>query len=261
MAEVEDYVDFGGSRMHSSEARLNEASPRNRNMEIAREVAMAADQVASLTVTSRADFLQAIEFVRHIKLKRLKLEKELGPAVSQAHQTHKSLVALRRQYDDVLAVAERTLKETACEWVNGEKEKVEFEATQREAAAVETATAVRQAQADELRASGDAKGADALLAQPLGPLPPVVRRQTVPVLDGVSFPSKWGAVVTDLPALIAYCAANPQWAKVLQPNQKELGKLVRALHGNMEFPGVTVTEDTTMSVSVTKDGTGDIWDQ
>jgi hypothetical protein len=36
---------------------------------------------------------------------------------------------------------------------------------------------------------------------------------------------------------------------------------VTSTPGNMEFPGVEVTEDTTMSVSVTKDGTGDIWDQ
>jgi hypothetical protein len=239
--------------------RLDESSPRN--LEIARDVQVTSDQVASLTIHSRQDFLQAIEFVRHVKLKRLKIEKELGPAVSHAHQAHKNLVALRRRYDDVLAGAEREIKASACAWVDAEKHRVELEATRQEVSAEATATAIRQAQADELRSNGSAKEADALLGEPLGPLPPVVRRQTVPVLDGVSFPSKWAAVVTDLPALIAYCAANPQWAKVLQPNQKELGKLVRALRGNMEFPGVEVTEDTTMSVSVTKDGTGDIWDQ
>ena len=229
---------------------LGESSPRG--LEI-------ADEVAALTITSRADFLQAIEFVRHVKLKRLRIEKELGPAISNAYKAHKSLVGLRRSYDSVLAEAEHALKGSACEWVAAETHREELEAKDREAAGLATAAAMRQAKAEELRSVGDAKGADALLGQPLGPLPPVVRRPNIPAVEGVSFSSKWGAVVTDFAKLVDYCSANPQWNKLLQSNQKEITKLVRALHGNMEFPGIEVTEGTRMSVSTSKDGT--VWDQ
>ena len=84
-------------------------------------------------------------------------------------------------------------------------------------------------------------------------------RPNIPAVEGVSFSSKWEAVVTDFPKLVDYCSANPQWNKLLQSNQTEITKLVRALRGNMEFPGIEVTEGTRMSVSASKDGT--VWDQ
>ena len=146
------------------------------------------------------------------------------------------------------------------EWVTTQDRAAAAEAEAQRQAMETTAKAMRLEQASILRSNGDAKGADAVMSEPLI-APPVVQRRAVPEVEGISYRKKWAAEVTDLPALIAHCAAHPQWVKVLAPNHKELNRLVQALRGNLELPGVVVSEDTVPVVSATKDETGDIWDR
>jgi len=223
------------------------------------EVALAVKQVSSVVITSTHDYVQAVEFLRQIKSNRRRIQEELRPSIAQAHRTHKELVALRRRHDDQLAEAELVLKRVVTEWVTTQDNAAAANAEAQRQAMEATAKASRLEQAERLRSNGDAKGADALMNEPLV-LPPVVQRQAVPEVEGISYRKKWGGKVTDLPALIAYCAEHPQWVKVLAPNHKEINRLAQALRGNLDLPGVVVTEDTVPAVSATKDETGDIWD-
>ena len=236
------------------------ADPEGVARSIDHGVVLAVQQAPSVVITSADDYVQAVEFLRQIKSHRRKVQHELGPSIAQAHRTHKELVALRRRHDDQLAGAELVLKRVVTEWVTTQDRAAAAEAEAQRQAMETTAKAMRLEQASILRSNGDAKGADAVMSEPLI-APPVVQRRAVPEVEGISYRKKWAAEVTDLPALIAHCAAHPQWVKVLAPNHKELNRLVQALRGNLELPGVVVSEDTVPVVSATKDETGDIWDR
>ena len=149
------------------------------------EVALAVKQVSSVVITSTHDYVQAVEFLRQIKSNRRRIQEELRPSIAHAHRTHKELVALRRRHDDQLAEAELVLKRVVTEWVTTQDNAAAANAEAQRQAMEATAKASRLEQAERLRSNGDAKGADALMNEPLV-LPPVVQRQAVPEVEGIA---------------------------------------------------------------------------
>lgn len=223
--------------------------------EVKAESLSLSDQAQAMTVQSRADYVRGAHLLQLLKGMRKRVADEFGEMVSQAHKAHRAAVAVRKKIDTPLADGEQHLKTLLAGFMSEAKHLGEADHTSRLETATALAEVARKSRADDLRASGDVRGADAVMAGPLI-VPPVVRREVVPDINGISYRTRWAATVTDMGALVGACVANPEWLRLLKVNQTELDKLAKALRNNLDVPGVSVTERKEVAVTATE---GDEW--
>lgn len=217
-------------------------------VEVKHEAETLSEQCCEIAVESRADYIRGAYLLTCVKAVRKSIAARYGDMVSQAYKSHRAAVAVRRSVDDPLATGESRVKDLMRAFRSSMKEAGESDHKAR----IETATALaeiaRTDRAEALRAEGDARGADAVMAGPLV-VAPVPRRDDVPEIDGITYRPRWKAIVHDKAALVGACITNPEWLRLISVNQKELDKLARALRSNLDVPGVSVSEDEDLAVS------------
>lgn len=221
-------------------------------------------ELDALTVTDANSFVIAGEALKTIADYIREVEAVLGPIVAAAHHAHKvavdrreALIAPARMLKHRLGLrvaawedAERERARVAAEAAHRERERLEREA--REQAEAEQRRLQREAEdvrlheAAALETRGDHEGAARLIAAPVAapvvtpapiflPPPPV----STPKVEGVSFRSTWKWRLTDEARL-------PR--QYLQPNEKAIAAVVRAMGPKALIPGVEVYEERSTSV-------------
>jgi hypothetical protein len=123
-------------------------------------------------------------------------------------------------------------------------EKLRKEAEEAAAAGRADQAAKLQVQAQARIDAGIAK-AEALAEQSANVIAaPVVLTTAAPSkVSGISSRKVWKAEVFDMPALIKYVAANPQFANLLEPNMTAITALAKSLKAQMTVDGVRAYED------------------
>ena len=99
-----------------------------------------------------------------------------------------------------------------------------------------------------LRAEGSVAEADALACAPL-PVPTVTAPPVAPPVEGVKRTRTWKARVVDREVFLQACASTPRWHGLVQPDQRALDKLARALQENLDVPGVEARAVSGLTIS------------
>lgn len=183
------------------------------------------ERAKALTVTDRASCERAGEILETIKALRGEVESVFAPVVSKAFEAHKAAVAARKQVEGPLIEAEAYLRGQVSGFLTLEQGRAEAER--------EALEANREAEIRRLEAAGDIAGADALrfAPRPETSAPPAVKSRT-----------NWSWEVTDLAAVVRAVADGKAPSSILTIESKALGAIVRASRGEVDIPGIKVTQ-------------------
>lgn len=196
-------------------------------------------------VTDQESLDQAGVLLQSIKAARKRIEETLGPIIKKAHETHGSLVSLRKQLEEPFEKAERMVKVELVNYTEKERERIATEQRQKEEAARKAAEDERLARAQQLQNQGRQAEAEAELDTPVVVETPVV---AAPRASGVSVGGRWKARVDSPLALIKFVAEHPEYVNLVQANETALNDLARAQQAAMAIPGVTAFREATASV-------------
>jgi len=148
---------------------------------------------------------------------RERLRKEAEEAAAEAARIEAIAAAERKKIEEEAAAA-------AAAGDAAEAERLQ------EAAAISKTESIIAAEQAAAEAAAARAVASIIMAPTVAPMTPKTK--------GIATVEKWKARVTDKAALIAYVAANPQYAELLTVNESALNAQARSLKGNLQIPGV-----------------------
>jgi hypothetical protein len=192
---------------------------------------------AKIKVTDQSSLNSAERFRADIKNLMEQVRGSFRPQISQADKLHKSLIKEEKKFLDPLEEAERIVNRQAiAPYLAAEREKKE--AAERARAEAESrvreeaAKAVAKAQAAV--ANGDQAKADKLMDKAFAKVDEI--RNAAPIVPdapdtGLSLRREWKFSVMDAALLPA---------EYLMPDEKKIGRIVRASEGKLQIPGVKV---------------------
>lgn len=205
------------------------------------------DQARALSIENDEQYQAAALFLRECCKAVLKRADEIfDPIIASAHATHKEAVAQKRAVTAPIEEAERIVKDRIAGYLR-EQDRKRLEAQRvAEEAARKLAEEEALLKAEALQNAGRTVEADAVLEQPLAPLPVIVSAPP-PRAEGVARRTNYRAVVTDMKALVKHVAAHPEHSNLLLPNGPALNQLAKSLKGDLSIPGVRVMTDDVIS--------------
>lgn len=186
----------------------------------------------SLVIETPADYVGAAAMFKSLKIVEERIHEKTDEPVSLAHRTHKSIKELQNALLKPVEAARRLVKRKMgnYDFEQERKRREEEERLRREAE--KRAEDERLVEAERLEARGDSATAEALLAAPIPPPPPVCLPTGTPKVSGVSFRKDWDVVVVN-EALV------PPEYKVT--DLKIVKAKVKRMQGNVEIPGIRIT--------------------
>ena len=193
------------------------------------------------------------------------IDESCGPVVSAAHAARKAATKQRNDLKAPLLEAEKILKAKVGDYLDEQERLRRIEAQRiedeqrklREAAekkARDEAEAEKLRVAEELEEAGHSEAADAVLDSPVKVdvpdielPPPPIQAPAPQKVQGMSSSVQWGAEVEDLLALVKAVAAGDAPLNLINVDQSKLIAQVRALDGQVNYPGVRVTKKRTVA--------------
>ena len=122
-----------------------------------------------------------------------------------------------------------------------EAERLRLEAEQRKLLEKEKEKMERKAERAEVK--GDQTTADAMRsAARVMPTAPIINNAP-PKVSGLTTRANWGYRIDDREGLIKWLIDTPEYHYLLDVNEKELGKLVKAMKDHTNIKHVTVSND------------------
>ena len=181
----------------------------------------------ALAVTSAEDAEHATAIIRDLKFKRERWLALVEPVVKGANEAWKKAVAMRDSIAKPLDEAERYVKGLVGSYMDEqERQRREAEAA-AQAEAQRLADEQRQREIEILQAAGEQEAAEAVAAAPV--VAPVVVAAPVVKPAGMSTVENWKFRLID-PTLIP--------REYLSVDEVKLGRIVRALKGSTNIPGL-----------------------
>ena len=200
-------------------------------------------EAEALTITSQAEYEAAAAFLtQRIKPTLKAIEASCKPVVAAANAVHKAATKQRADLEAPLKEAERVVKGKLGEYT-AEQQRIRQEEIRRQEEKRQREAEEEQLQrAAEAEAAGDTAKADAVLEEPTPepsmpappPPPPPAKAK------GISTRAVWQAEVVDMSKLVEAVAAGTVPVSVLKVDQSKLLQQVRALDGQVNYPGVRV---------------------
>lgn len=217
----------------------------------ARNVAAEAERDASeyvvlakaLPVSSQEDYEAAGEELKAIKTKIKDLESKRLAITNPFMEKKRQVDALFRAPLALLAQAESSLKEKMSAYFSEVEKKRKAEEAERRAEAARLAREAAKAEANGQEGKATRKLAEAVAV--VNSLLP----STAPSASGVSHSSIWDFEVVDFLALVKAVAAGKAPICLLQPNDTEIRKKVRALGEEHSMPGVVAFKKSVVRAS------------
>lgn len=203
-----------------------------------RKATSSLEYVKSLVITNNTECEIAIEYEKGLSALIKEIDTTFDPHISAAFNAHRSLVAEKKKHAEPVEEAKRLIKSKRIIYVD------EQERIRKELEAKLQAEARKQAEEAQLRdaiiaeAEGRAIEAEAILNE--STLCPVVSiaNSTPKAGVGGAIREIWSAEVYDLGALVSAIQQGVASIGLIEPNQTALNQLARALHENMNVPGV-----------------------
>ena len=196
--------------------------------------------VESAVVTNETEAMALDAYLtKQVNARKKAIEEWFAPIKGNAHRAWKAL-CLRE--GEALAGLKRALEAGNAKISAWRKEeRIRREALQAEIAKRAQADAEKQALAvaQEIKETEGPEAAAEFLTLPVETVTPVVSVEP-PKLPGTSSREYWSGEVTDLHALIRWCAEAPiERAKYLEPAQARLNEEATRFKSELAIPGVT----------------------
>lgn len=243
--------------------------------EIQTETSSLITQAQAAAVKSDAQYEQAGALLVAIRKVRKSIADTFDPIQKKAHAAWQEVIAQRKRHDEPLEGAERQLSRLMGTYqaeVEAERQRL----AKVEAARLEQEKRDAQKKADDERAAqlkldddarlahalaleAEGKNAEAnrvlnappppfLFPAPLAPTARTVYMPAAPKAAGISFRENWKARVVDLQLLVTACANGHQPLTMVEPNQKALDGIAKALKAEGRIPGVEFYSEPVSSV-------------
>ncbi len=229
----------------------------------------ALSMVESMVIDSHETYELAADELKAIKSKAKKLEDDRTSITGPINKALKAVNDLFRAPSDYLAQAEKIIKGKMIAYtteqeriaaearraaeaaIKAEQERIAREVAEKEAAAAAEAAKLlaqgNEEKAAEVQAQAAIEAASLSTTAAVMTAPAVA--EPVAKVSGVSMRTVWKAEVTDKMALIAFVAANPQFANLLDANTSALNQMAKAMKDAMQIGGVRVYEDKQLASS------------
>lgn len=195
------------------------------------------DQARAIVVRDQATLDAANEFLHVIDALQGKINDSFNPQISQAHKLHKSLLAEKARLSDPLESAKRLVSHKASDFID-EQERARKEAERKRLEAEEKARVIADKaveKADKLGVSGKDKAAALVVNEAhekvneiLGAAPEVPDKLDT---SGLSIREDWKFSIVDASLI------PREW---LIPDEKKIGRIVRACKEQTDIPGIRV---------------------
>jgi len=197
----------------------------------------------AIVVSDDASFEQAGAFLKDVKRRENGWTEFFEPLLRQAVDTHKAILARKKEVFSPLEKAEGIVKGKV----------VRYNLEQAEIAA----RIQREQEAAARKAEEDRRLADAAAAVEAGipeeavmetfdaPIVPmsVAPAPPPPKVAGLSFATSYKAEMTSLHELVKFVAANPSHLNLLLPNMTALHSMAKAQKEGLSLPGIRVVKE------------------
>jgi len=213
---------------------------------IEKKVMALSTEANQITVASQPEYETAGSFLRTMKSLRDEIGETFDPVVDSAHRAHKQAVAARKKHLDPVELAERIVKRKMADYA-AEVDRARQAEQQRLAAEQRRILEDRRIQeAEEAAMGGDPHMVDVILSEPIDVIPPEPSIEK-PTSSGISYSDRWSGETTDLMELARYVVQNPQFIRLLAPNDVAINEMARALKENLKIPGIRARCEKIMS--------------
>jgi len=213
--------------------------------ELASKAAEWPAKARSLTIASPEQYSQAGALLTGVKALLKEIDASCSPVIKAALAAHRAALTQKKQLEAPLLEAEELIKRLMGEYLRAEQFRRQQEHERRIDEMVEQARAQRAQQVQALEASGDSALAQAVATAPL-PIQPTLE-EPAPTAAGIAVRKIYRAEVTDFAVLVRSVHEGRCPLKVLKPDQAVLNTFARAMGENLNWPGVTVHEDVSIS--------------
>lgn len=233
------------------------STPHQPTKELEQRALEIPERILDIRIIDQMSYNEAAELLKATKALRDEAESHHRLIIKSAHTTHKLACDALNRIDKPLETAEAVIKRKLSDWDDIQQmiarriaRQAQEAAAKRQAEEVEAELLMLEAQAAERPQDAPAIAAEvkqiiqeAAAAPVIAPAP--VR--TYMPAAGLTPTKKFVATVTNMPALLAYCAANPLYASLLQVNQPALNALLKAHGERLSIPGITVTSSSSVT--------------
>ena len=207
---------------------------------VQKEILTLGDQVQFILVVDQQSFDYATDLMNSVvKRLRRQIAEHHDPLIKSAYDNWKLNIAAKKNLDDPLNNAERTLKGKIGAWLQ-EQERIRVEVQRAiEAEAQRKAEEEQLARAEALEAQGaDQAAVTAELDHPVVVEQVAVAAPTFEKRSDVGIVKTWSAEVQDFASLVKAAAQNPQLLGYLLANQPALNASARMQKELFMVPGV-----------------------
>lgn len=203
-----------------------------------KEIAPLTARIVDMTIKTTDAYSSATELLVDLKASRKRIDAAFDPSIKAAFDSHKTAVALKKQFTEKLDWAERQIKSAM----------ITFQMEQRRIAAAkeeELRAKLRKESEDEqieaaaeMEREGDKAGAEELLDRPVV-TPAVIVAPDIPQADGVTMKKVWKFRIENAGIL-------PR--EYMMPDEKKIGQVVRAMKGETLIAGVVAYAEDSVAV-------------
>jgi len=206
--------------------------------EIEQRIEIQARSTRSILIHDSDSYGTAAARLVDIKGVRKQVDEMFDPAVKAAYESHRKMVALKRQFTDRLDTVERDLKGRMISYQNEQKRIADERESQLRESLRKKEEEEKLATAIRLEETGDKEGADAVMQEEVV-VPSVIVQPDIPQTDGISTRKVWKFRIVD-------AAKIP--AQFLCVDEKKLGAYARSMRETAAVPGVEFYAEETMAV-------------
>jgi len=210
------------------------------------------ERARSLVIDSPEGYSYAAQLLTGIKALLKEIEVSCGPVVKAALDAHRAALKQRRQLEDPLLNAEKTIKTMMAEYFRNQAAKRREDHEKKLQAWLDRARAQRAAEVASLEAAGDHELAVATAAAPLAPQE-LDGDESVPTTTGIAVRKIYRAEVSDFAVLVRSVHEGRCPLKCLKPDMTVLNTFARAMGQTLNWPGVQVVEDVSISARASED--------
>lgn len=225
-----------------------ELAPEAMEQAINQDIAIAHDRATSMIVSDVETYHEAATMLLGVKALKKNIEEYFRPLKEAAHKAHKAITQREAEELAKLSPAMAHLSNTMATWNAEQERQRRIEQERLDAEARKLAEEQQIAEAILAANAGDHAEADAILAEPVQVVAPILQ-SAVPKVAGLAMKSTWSAEVTSLKELVLAVAQRKAPIECLEASQTFLNMQARALKGNLRYPGVVAREKKSMAGS------------
>jgi hypothetical protein len=209
------------------------------------------ERARALVIESPEGYTYAAQLLTGIKALLKEIELSCGPVVKAALDAHRAALAQRRQLESPLLDAESTIKKMMAEYFRRQQHQRRELQEKRLQDWLDKARARRAQDVAALEASGDHALAEATAAAPLPPQE--LDEESLPATTGIAVRKIYRAEVSDFAVLVRSVHEGRCPLKCLKPDMTVLNTFARAMGPTLNWPGVRVVEDVSISARAAED--------